>query len=373
MKIIADKNIVFLKETFSKLSEVIALPSEQITPRTIKDADVLLVRSVTKVNEKLLKGSKVKFVGTATIGTDHIDTSYLKKAGIKLISAPGSNSNAVAEYVISCLLALAQKHNFHLSKQTIGIIGVGNIGNKVEIKCKALGMKVLLNDPPLKRKLKLGARAPIYPGDRYLPVSALCNADIITLHTPLTYKGRDATYHMVDNKFLSGIKDGTILINTSRGEVIDETALLKHIGRFKAVALDVWENEPDINIELLKKVSMGTPHIAGYSLEGKINATVMLYEELCRFLNRRDIVRNVPLPLSPTAQTLFAPIKGATTISKQKHGNKDPLRSVLSKVYDIEADEHRLRKIITLPQRDRGQYFESLRANYKFRQELMII
>lgn len=363
MKIVGDENILFLKESFSRLGEVTALPSQDITAKSIKDADVLLVRSVTKVNRELLKGSFIKFVGTATIGIDHIDVDYLKNKGITLASAPGSNSNAVAEYIIACLLVLAQRKGFTLRGKTIGIIGVGNIGSKVAKKCLGLGMNPLLNDPPLARKTR---------DKKYLPLSALFGSDIITLHVPLTYKGKDATYHIVNKSFLSKMlaptrngagKGGTILINTSRGGIVDEPALLEGIEKLKAVVLDVWENEPDINIELLKKVELGTPHIAGYSLEGKAQATAMLYRglcgflELCGFLNKKDKWSPISLlPPSPKVWTEYI-----------QPPQEEIIREIVKGFYDIEEDDRRLRKIVAIDKR--GEYFNHLRKDYKLRRE----
>ncbi|MCK4308142.1 4-phosphoerythronate dehydrogenase [candidate division WOR-3 bacterium] len=353
IKIVGDENIAFLKETFSRLGEVTALPSHQITNKNIKDAEVLLVRSPTRVDQELLKESSVKFAGTATIGTDHIDTEYLEKRGIILASAPGVNSNAVAEYLVACLLVLAKRKKFTLQGKTIAVIGVGNIGSKVVKKCRALGMIPLLNDPPHRRKTK---------AKKYLPLEALFESDIITLHTPLTYKGRDATYHMVDKKFLSKMKQGAILINTSRGEVIDELALLNSIEKLKALVLDVWENEPNINIELLKKVELGTPHIAGYSIEGKIQATAMLYKALCKFLNKED-------KWSPTSKNLLPLSKKKLIEVDCSCKRKEIMGKVVNEIYDVEDDDYRLRKIIELPLSEGGKYFDELRKSYKLRRE----
>ncbi len=352
MKIIGDENIALLKETFSRLGEVIALPSHQITTENIKDAEVLLIRSVTKIDKELLRETSIKFVGTATIGIDHIDTNYLKKAGITLASAPGANSNAVAEYIVTCLLFLAKRKKITLRDKTIGIIGVGNIGSKVAKKCQALGMKPLLNDPPLQRKTK---------NKKYLPLEKLFKADIITLHTSLTYEGQDATYHLAVKEFFSKIKQGTILINTSRGNVIDELALLESIEKLKALVLDVWVNESNINMELLKKVELGTPHIAGYSMEGKVNATSMLYKALLKFVNKKD--EWVPTSLLLPSKK----IKVCDTFSQ--NDDEETIEKIVNKIYDLERDDSNLRKILNLKLNERSKYFEELRNNYKLRRE----
>ena len=187
MKIVADENIPFVKECFNSIGDVCTCPAAAIIPDTIVDADILLVRSVTKTDAALLAKSKVRFVGTATIGTEHVDIDYLKQAGIAFASAPGSNANSVAEYIIAALLSVARKHKFSLKDKSIGIVGVGNVGSRVAIKTAALGMKVKLNDPPLQRKTH---------DEKYLPLDVLFDCDFITLHTPLTYDGVDKTYHL---------------------------------------------------------------------------------------------------------------------------------------------------------------------------------
>lgn len=354
MIIAADENITFWEETFSRQGTTKAYSAKELSPDNLKEAEALLVRSVTKVNRDLLEGTAVKFVGTATTGTDNIDEKYLKKRGIALASAPGSNSNAVAEYIVAVLLSLAPRKNFSLRGKTIGIIGVGNVGSKVVQKCQALGMKTLLNDPPLVRKTK---------DKKYLPLKALFVSDVITLHVPLTYYGRDATFHMVDEKFLSQMKNGAILINSSRGNVVDESALLKTLKKKKldSVVLDVWENEPNINIELLQHVDIATPHIAGYSLEGKVQATTMLYQALGHFFNKED--NWSPISLLPP------PEKGVIKIDCSSNCEEEIIAQVVKETYNPEADNSRLRKILSLPQNERGKFFSGLRKNYPSRRE----
>ena len=295
MKIVADGNIPFVKECFSTIGEVKVVPGRQIKPEVLADADCLLVRSVTKVNEKLLAGSKVRFVATATIGFEHIDTEYLAKNKIGFASAPGSNANSVAEYIVAALLSVGKKHKIKLEGKSIGIVGVGNVGSRVAKKCGALGMKVLLNDPPLQRQT----------GDsKYLPIEKLYDCDFITFHTPLTFEGIDKTFHLADEKFFKSLKPGCVFINSSRGGVMDTQALKAAMksGKLKAVILDVWENEPNIDNELLRMVDIGTPHIAGYSLDGKIAGMIMIYEAACKFFGlkpQRTIENYLPAPLVP--------------------------------------------------------------------------
>ena len=247
MKIIADANIPFVAECFSSIGEVKAVGGREITPGVVGDADVLLVRSITKVNEDLLAGSKVRFAATATIGFDHVDIDFLNRKNIGFASAPGSNANSAAEYVIAGLFEASRKCNIRLKGKSIGVIGVGNVGSGVANKCSALGMRIYLNDPPLQRQT----------GDsKYLPLKELYDCDFITFHTPLTFEGIDKTYHLADESFFKSLKKGCVFINASRGGVVDSKALKTVIqsGRLKAVVLDVWENEPNIDMALLLQV-----------------------------------------------------------------------------------------------------------------------
>jgi len=354
MKIIADENIPFAKESFSRLGEVMTYPGREISPANSADAEVLLVRSVIKVNQELLQGTSVKFVGTATIGTDHIDEDYLKKQGITFAYAPGSNANSVAEYIVAALLTLAKRKNFVLKGKSVGIVGVGNVGSRVEKKCQALGMKILLNDPPLARKTK---------DKKYLSLEAILSADIVTLHVPLTCEGEDVTYHLANENFFSQMKPNSTFINSSRGAVVDEAALLNTIQdqKLNSVVLDVWENEPQINTELLEKVDLATPHIAGYSFDGKVNGTAMLYEALLRFLGREG--KWSPRELLPP------PEKEVLTIEGKGKSEEEILREAVKQIYPIEEDDENLRKVFDLPPAEKGKHFDNLRKNYPIRRE----
>ncbi|MGA2915336.1 MAG: 4-phosphoerythronate dehydrogenase PdxB [Sedimentisphaerales bacterium] len=351
MRIIADENIPFVKECFSSVGDVQTIHGRKIAPVILKDADALLVRSITKVNKDLLDGSKVKFVGTATIGFEHIDIDYLAAKKIGFASAPGSNANSVAEYMTSALLNLADKYKFEVGEKSIGIVGVGNVGSRVEKKANALGMKVVLNDPPLERKT----------GDeKYRPIGEIFDCDIVTLHVPLTNEGIDKTYHLADEKFFKSLKNNAILFNTCRGRVHDTPALKKAIssGKIKACVLDVWENEPNIDIELVKMVDFGTPHIAGYSYDGKIVGMIMIYEAFCKFfgINPKFSVEDF-LPL-PQIEKIV--------IGKDE---KKPLLAAVTTLYDIKNDDEKLRQIINEQDEKRGAYFDALRKNYPVRRE----
>lgn len=354
MKIIADENIPFVSECFSSIGEVETVPGREITPCVIADADVLLVRSITSVGADLLAGSKVRFVGTATIGFDHIDIEYLSQNKIGFASAPGSNANSAAEYVISALLNIAKRHSIDLEGKSIGIIGVGNVGSRVAKKASALGMKLLLNDPPLQRQT----------GDsKYLPIEKLFDCDFVTLHTPLTFEREDKTVHLADGKFFKSLKKGCIFINASRGGVVDSSALKTAIeeSRLQATVLDVWENEPNIDIELFEMVDFGTPHIAGYSLDGKIAGMIMIYKEACEYFElevKFDIDSFLPVPAIPELK-----------INTQSVSEQDVLLGVVEKIYDIKADDVRLRRMLEESAKERGKYFDSLRKNYPVRRE----
>lgn len=352
LKIIVDENIAFADSAFNSLGKVELVPGRSISKHLIKDADILIVRSITKVDQDLLKETRVKFVGTATIGTDHIDLDYLKKNNIVFADAKGCNAFSVAEYVIAALINLAVKLNFNPKDKSIGIVGVGNIGSKVAKFASALGMNVLLNDPPLKR---LGV-----PGN-FAELDEIIECDIVTLHVPLNLAGEDKTYHLFDFEKLRKLKTNSILINTSRGAVINNADLLKVIDKNHLnVVLDVWENEPDVNVELLKKIQIGSPHIAGYSYEGKVNGTKMIYDSLCNFLGAENTF------------SFDLPVPENSVLSIKKSGSlEDRLAELISKVYSIAKDDLRMREMINMPDDKRGIDFDKQRKNYPVRREFI--
>jgi len=362
MKIIADENIPYAREAFTALGDVSVVPGRRIDAGLVQGADVLVVRSVTNVEKGLLNGSSVRFVGTVTIGTDHIDLAYLRERGIGFSSAPGSNANSVAEYVVAALFFLGRRLEFFLKGKTLGIIGVGNIGSRVAKKAAALGMEVLLNDPPLERRTS---------DPKYLPLEALMNADILTFHTPLTREGSDPTYHIVDEKFLNRMKKDAILINTSRGAVVEARALKDALKqkRILGAALDVWEDEPHIDMDLLKAVAPATTHIAGYSLDGKVNGTLMVYEAACKHLGMparwkapKDLLRlwrDKPTPEFPLV----------TIEGRINQEIETIVARLVEQVYDIEKDDGDLRRMFGLSYEQRGCYFDRLRKEYPIRRE----
>lgn len=350
IKIIVDENILFAKEAFSLLGDVKLLSGRDINNKILNNADVIIVRSITKVDEHLLKNTPIKFVGTATIGTDHIDLEYLKRNNIAFADAKGCNAYSVAEYLMAALLKIAIQFKFTLRNKSIGIVGVGNVGSKVARFAKALGMKVLLNDPPLKRE-----------GDRqeFVELDKILSADVITLHVPLNLNGIDKTYHLFDKKKLSELNDGALLINTSRGAVIDNEGLLEIIDQKKLkVVLDVWENEPEINIDLLNKVIIGTPHIAGYSLEGKINGTEIIFKALCNYLNT-----NVSFNFR------IAPPQNSTININESGFIEEDIEKIISSIYPIKRDDKSMREMIKLNPEERRKYFDLMRKNYPVRRE----
>lgn len=355
MKIVADENIPFVQEVFGRLGEVHCLSGRAITADTLAGAEALLVRSITPVNATLLGDSKVRFVGTATIGTDHIDKACLEARGICFADAAGSNANSVAQYVLTALLVLAEEQRWFLQDKTLGIIGVGNIGSILARKCSALGLTAILNDPPLQRQR----------GDsRFVDLPCALQADIVTLHVPLTRTGPDPTWHLLNAETLTSLKPHQVLINTSRGAVVDNQALRRALqnGSLGPTVLDVWEGEPDIDRELLQQVALGTPHIAGYSLDGKVNGTVMLYEALCRFLHKPcALAANDLLPTLPTP---------VLELDAQAATPQELLKEAMTRCYDIRADDTALRPVQGEPSGKRGGFFDRLRKNYPVRREM---
>jgi erythronate-4-phosphate dehydrogenase len=354
MKIVADKNIPYVKEAFGAFGEVLLKPGRYITSDDVSDADILLVRTVTPVNRELLDNSKVKFVGTATIGFDHVDVEYLSKRNIEFSSAAGCNANSVAEYIVAALFVLAERYRLTLRDLTLGIVGVGNVGMKVLEKAQALGIGVLLNDPPKARET----------GDpAYLPLDFIAReSDIVTLHVPLTYEGQDTTYRMAGSELFNNMKPGSFIMNTSRGGVVDTSALVHalYYGKIESAVIDVWENEPDISTELLDCIDIGTAHIAGYSRDGKVNATRILYRAACRVFGKIPVWEptDLPQPKNPEIE-----------LPGNLRGTDAGVAMIIKKAYNIERDDRDLRRINTVPKNKRAAYFDRLRNEYPVRRE----
>jgi erythronate-4-phosphate dehydrogenase len=350
MKIIADENIPCVTQAFSTLGEVILRPGRRLCAADVRAADVLLVRSVTRVGRELLEGSRVRFVGSATIGFDHVDRDYLRRQGIGFATAPGSNATSAAEYVVSAILALAERDGFDPADKSVGIIGCGNVGSRVQQKLTALGMSCLVNDPPLQAQ---GGH------DGFVDLDATLAADIVTLHVPLTKSGEHPTFHLVDRSVLENLKRGAILINTARGAVVDNRALdavLDERGDL-SVVLDVWEGEPDIDLSLLGKVALGTPHIAGYSLDGKLRGTEMIYQAACDYLG-----------LSAQGWKAGDALPQGRALMLEDPG-QDALKAAVFHSCDVRQDDRRLRRIASLRAAERPEYFDRLRKEYPVRLE----
>jgi erythronate-4-phosphate dehydrogenase len=348
VKILVDENMPYARELFSRTGTVVAVPGRPVPQAELDDADGLMVRSVTKVNAELLSGKPVKFVGTATAGTDHIDEAFLQEQGIAFSAAPGCNAIAVVEYVFSSLLLLAERDGFLLKDRTVGIVGVGNVGGRLQARLEALGIKTLLCDPP---------RADRGDDGEFLPLSTLvADADILTFHTPLYKQGDYKTLHLADEALLKALKPGTILINACRGPVVDNAALLKVLEKRDdlSVILDVWEPEPELSLPLLAKVDIATAHIAGYTLEGKARGTTQVFEAWTAFLGKpQQVALDTLLP---------APEFGQITL----HGELDQptLKRLVHLVYDVRRDDAPLRAVAAIP----GE-FDRLRKNYLERRE----
>jgi erythronate-4-phosphate dehydrogenase len=349
MIIVADENIPYVKEAFEDFGEVKTFPGRQISNETLKDASILLVRSVTSVDKTLLNDTPVKFVASATIGIDHVDTAYLKDNFIGFAYSPACNANSVAEYVIAAILICLQRDYLKLSDSTLGIIGIGNVGSLVYQYASALGIKCLLNDPPKKRLTQNTIYSPL---DEVLEKS-----DIVTLHVPLLHSGEDATYHMVGYDFFDKIKKGAILINTSRGKVIDEKSLRASCTKLGKIVLDVWESEPCINLETLRMTSIATPHIAGYSYDAKLRGTQMIYDAACAFFFKQHKWKT-PVDLQVGLKNIID-----VTLSS------NPVYDAVLKAYPIMADDECLRKIAEKTKNEQELYFDELRKNYSRRQE----
>ena len=350
MKIIIDDKIPYIKGALEPVAEVVYLPGDKTTAKVVKHADAIITRTRTLCNKKLLAGSSVRFIATATIGFDHIDTEYCEKVGIVWTNAPGCNSKSVEQYVASALMVMALKKGITLAGKTIGIVGVGNVGSKVARICEIFGLRVLLNDPPRARE---EGKAAFVDLDEILE-----EADIITMHVPLNMYGFDKTYHLADETFFARAKKKPIFINSCRGEVADNAALKNAISSNKVsgVIIDCWENEPVIDTELLEIIDLGTPHIAGYSKDGKANGTSMSVQEVSRFVGLgldNWVCEHVELP----ASTLIE-------IDGQDKTEQQIFSEAILATYDIRNDDQSLRTTV--------RSFEKLRGDYPVRREFPV-
>lgn len=347
MNIIIDENIEFAESAFRNYGNITLVHGRKITNDLLKNADALIVRSITKVDENLLHGTPVKFVGTATIGIDHIDVDYLNENSIQYASAPGCNSYAVAEYVITAFADIIAKNAPSGKINSVGIVGYGNIGSKVASFFESFGCKLIINDPPLQ-----------YKGSHKINFSTLDEAlqcDVITLHVPYSKDGEFPTHHLIDTDELNRIKENTILINTSRGGVVNNETLNKILKRKRIyTAFDVWENEPHPVLELVERCNISTPHIAGYSLEGKANGTMMIEKAFADFIG----VESIWEPKLPS-------VRRNNIIIENKNDPKQILYKITKQIYDIENDSIQFKEAF---QKDQN-CFDKLRKDYSPRRE----
>ena len=333
MKVVVDDKIPYICEAIACVAdEVVYLPGNAISANDVRDADALIVRTRTRCDRQLLEGSRVQFIATATIGFDHLDTEYLGEVGIAWTNCPGCNAGSVAQYLHTSLLLLQHEQGIDLSHSTLGVVGVGHVGTLVADVGERLGMKVLLCDPPRAEQGEEG----------FLPLETLMSeSDIITFHTPLVRSGNHPTLHMADEAFFRALARKPIIVNTSRGEVVDGEALLNALneGWVSGAIIDVWENEPNIDLRLLERVYLGTPHIAGYSADGKANATRMSLEALCRHFGLPYSRFDITPPPAPSGAHPDVPLS----------------------LYDPRNDSKTLKA--------HPELFEHLRGNYPIRRE----
>ena len=354
MLIVADENIPLLDAFFAGFGEIRRVPGRAIDRATVEQADVLLVRSVTNVNRALLEGSKVRFVGTCTIGTDHLDLDYFRQAGITWSSAPGCNARGVVDYVLGSLLTLAEIEGADLTQRTYGVVGAGEVGGRLVKVLQGLGWNVLVCDPP---------RQAAEGGDYVSLEQIIEQCDVISLHTPLDKQGPQSTWHLFDKNRLNQLKPGAWLINASRGPVVDNAALrqvLLEREDLQAV-LDVWEGEPEVDVALAELCVLATPHIAGYSLDGRQRGTAQIYQALCEFLGQPEQVSlNDLLP---------APWLSAVTLN----ADSDPawaLAMLCRGVYDPRRDDANFRRSLVGNVSEQRAAFDALRKHYPLRREI---
>jgi len=351
MLILADSKIPFLRGVLEPYAEVRYLDPGQFTPETVRDANALIIRTRTKCDAALLEHSRVSVIATATIGMDHIDADWCIRCGIICENAAGCNAASVAQYMTSALLRMSLRHGVELRGKTLGVVGCGHVGTNVAAAARALGMNVLVNDPPRARR-----EGP----DGFVGLETIQHeADFVTFHVPLTHAGPDRTEHLAGEAFFRGLKKKPFFFNTSRGDVVDEAALKAAIieGQVSGAVLDVWHAEPDIDRELLSLVDYATPHIAGYSADGKANGTAMAVEAVAQGLHllkqdtiqqiRADILAKVPAPANPVVTVGPA--------------SANPLADAVFASYDVAEDDAALRAV--------PEDFEALRGSYRVRRE----
>ncbi|USD66628.1 4-phosphoerythronate dehydrogenase [Vibrio sp. SCSIO 43136] len=358
MKIVIDENMPYAEALFSQLGEVEMKPGRNLSAEDLVDVDALMIRSVTKVNQALLaKANKLKFIGTATAGFDHVDEQLLQQKGIYFTNAAGCNKVGVAEYVISVLMVLAQQHGFEIFDKKVGIVGAGQVGSYLAKCLEALGIDVLLNDPP---KQIAGDKRTFSDLD-----SLLEQADVITLHTPITRTGEHSTYHLIDEARLNSMRSDQILINAARGPVVDNQALKQRLQKQDGfiAALDVFEFEPKVDLELLPLLAFATPHVAGYGLEGKARGTTMIFNAFCQYLQ---------LDKTASADELL-PVAPIPRVQLERDWDHTTLHNLTQLIYDVRQDDAQLRRELNKDGVSIPTAFDQMRKNYWDRREYSAI
>lgn len=344
MKIVADIDIPFLEGVFEPFAEVVYKKGDQIMHEDVIDADALIIRTRTKCNAELLADTSVKMIATATIGMDHIDIAYCREHGIHVENAEGCNAGGVMQYVFSALYGVAARKGIKIDGCTFGIIGVGHVGSKVEAMARYLGLNVLRCDPP-----RAAAEGP----DGFCSLEYLLeNSDVVTMHVPLD----ETTVGMADETFFALMKPGAIFINAARGEVIDEKALIAAVPKLGAVVIDTWAGEPNINLDLLEVADIATPHIAGYSYQGKQNATILAVRAVARYFGIRELTDFNAVDKDEAHVPVLLDLKG------KNHGE---IAAVFQYNYPIFTDDFRLRM--------EPEKFEKLRSGYHYRRDIYYI
>lgn len=345
MKIFADSNLVYLDQTFARHGDIVRIPGRNIKANQVRGADVLLVRSISQVNQALLAGSGIKFVGTATIGTDHLDTDWLDENGIRWASAPGCNADAASQYTLAMILLACERLERDPKKQTVGIIGHGNVGSRLRHLLDALGIPSVACDPPLKDRG--------WPG--LVSMDEALAQDIVSLHVPLTRDGPCPTFQMINKLTINQMHQGALLVNSSRGDVTHGGALLValHSGQLQA-ALDVWPGEPAIDTALVQASVVASPHVAGYSVQGKQSGTLQIYESFCEWQG----IETSPVVTAPS--------------ERQTGSDYDPdqLAHLIIHSCEVARDDSDIRRLAGLPPGDVAAGFDQLRKTYRLRHDV---
>jgi len=363
VKIVCSTNMPCVEQAFSTIGEPVVLSGREISAADVKDAEVLAIRSTTRVDAALLDGSAVRFVGTATIGTDHLDIPYLESRGIAWSYSPGCNALGVSEYIAAGLLYLAERDGFALAGLTMGVIGVGNVGSRVVRKARALGMQVLMCDPPREAGIEPDGGIDLEPGPFVSRDTVLAEADVLTVHVPLTRSGEHATEQMCDSDFFAACKAGATFINAARGALVSSDALMAALesGPIQRAIMDTWEGEPVVREDLLRRVDIASPHIAGYSYDGKVRGTAMVYDAACRCLGIRP-TWSMDTALRPDASA--EPLRVGVQGSLQAQ-----LADVVSQAYGIMVDDAAMRAAQNGDDTARAAAFDALRKHYPERRE----